>query len=970
MKYPSIDIIKQVCDPLVSKLGNDYRQRYNDEIRDLKKWVLFVQTDKAKEILERRGNQPSENNKSGSVILWLLGISGLDPVKNGITPDFKKFGKADPPDIDMDLMPDVRNEVKAFLVEKFGQERVCSVGTVGTYKTKNVILDVARALGLDVKEAMEVTKNLDAEIGGEEDGDEDTKLDKAGFEEICKAQPELANYFEKYPEVKEHAEILRNQAKNFGTHAGGVIISNLNLTEKIPVYKDKEGRVVSSWSESGEKQELSSQGYIKFDILSLNNLPIIDKCIKLVKENRGIELHRKDIPVDDHESIKMGTRGELLGIFQFENPYTKKIADKVGCDCLGDIAAITSLIRPGPKDVGLDVEYAERKNGKKYEKNQILENVLGDTYGILAYQEGLMKLAVEMAGMSPLEGNRLRKGASKKKKDIMDEMKPKFINGSIEKCVKKGLMTEAQVNEIWNQIESTASYSFNKCLSPDTKVKKENGSVVKMSSLKIGDMILGFDKTSGEKYVKVTDIIKTGRKSCVKLSLEGKDGLHKIVCTLNHKFMCHTDYGYNVCSLDAIFRNGYRICMENGESLEVISLLGMGEMETMDITVDSPEHLFFANGYVTSNSHAICYSAITTTELWLRYHYFYEYMTALLQNSDPKKEKFGTTIFDKYVKFAIDKGMIVHKPSINESRVEFRLEGNDLWYALGHVKNVSNSAGAIVKNQPYASLEDFYDRCTVEIGTEGKTRRPNTRVVESLIYAGAFDCFGDREVVFKHFYELTDRVEKWKLPKAHPYLKSGIEHMESIQDGMEISSSNLSKNLCKIRKAKSVVIGQEIESVRVLNFDSKPKYIDLPALDQKTLDDMEKEMLSVRFSDNIYARYRQQTREVKGLCSYTTAKLETEKTRIKVLGEIMGIKEINFKSGNQGLRVYISDGNKEMNFLVFSSAVMLFKDRFIEGDIAVLPLRNFGQDSEDKTFRFYDDREGGFVLKRKEDAKD
>jgi len=827
MKYPNIETIKQICDPLVSGLGNDYQQRYNDELKDLKKWVLFVQTDKAKEILEMRNNPPSETNKSGSLILWLLGISSVDPIKNGIPTAMKKFGKADPPDIDMDLMPDVRNEVKAFLVEKFGQSRVCSVGTVGTYKTKNVILDVARALGLDVKEAMEVTKNLDAEIGGEEDGDEDTKLDKAGFDEICKAQSELANYFEKYPEVREHAEILRNQAKNFGTHAGGVIISNLDLTEKIPVYRDKEGRVVSSWSESGEKQELSSQGYIKFDVLGLSNLPIINDTIRLIKENRGIDIHRKDIPIDDHESIKMGTRGELLGIFQFENPYTKKIADKVGCDSLGDIAAITSLIRPGPKDVGLDVEYAERKSGKEYDKNVILDKVMGNTYGVLTYQEQLQLLAIHMAGMTPLEANRLRKGASKKKKDIMDELKPKFIQGSIEKCVKTGIMTEEQVNKIWDMIESTASYSFNK-------------------------------------------------------------------------------------------------------------------------------------------SHAYAYSAITTTEIWLRYHYFYEYMTALLQNSDPKKEKFGTTIFDKYVKFAIDKGMVVHKPSINESRVEFRLEGNDLWYALGHVKNVSNSARAIVKHQPYASLEDFYNRCTVEVGTEGKTRRPNTRVVESLIYAGAFDCFGDRETVFKNFYELTDRVEKWKLPKAHPCLKAGIGHVEILPEGVEISASNLSKNLCKIRKTKSVVVDQEIESRRVLNYDSTLKYIDLPALDQKTLDEMEKEMLSVRLSDNIYSKYRKQTREVKGLCSYTTAKLETEKTRIKVLGEIMGIKEVNFKSGSQGLRVYISDGNKEMNFLVFSSAVMLFKDHFQEGDIAVIPLRNFGQDSEDKTFRFYDDRETGFVLKRED----
>jgi DNA polymerase III alpha subunit len=154
-----------------------------------------------------------------------------------------------------------------------------------------------------------------------------------------------------------------------------------------------------------------------------------------------------------------------------------------------------------------------------------------------------------------------------------------------------------------------------------------------------------------------------------------------------------------------------------------------------------------------------------------------------------------------------------------------------------------------------------------------------------------------------------------------------------------------------------------------LTYDNSVKYIDLPALDKKSLEAMEQEMLSVKLSDCLYSKFRKQTREIKGLCSYTTAKLETEKTRIKVLGEITGIKEVNFKSGSQGLRVYLTDGNKEMNFLVFATAVNIFKDHFQEGDVAVIPLRNFGSDSEDKTFRFYDDREVGFVLQREEDAK-
>lgn len=282
MKYPELKSIQDLCESKLVTLPPEYKKRYLAEIKDLKKWSLFLQTNKAQEILSLK-DKMLPTNKSGSVILFLLGASCVDPIKESLAVQQKKFGKADPPDIDIDLHPETRDPVKAFLVEKFGKERVCSVGTVGTYKTKNVILDVARALGLDVKEANEVTKGLDIEVG---EGDDEKKLDKASFEEICQSQPELAAYFEAHPDVLHHAEILRNQAKNTGTHAGGVIVSNLNLLENIPVFKDKEDRIVSCWAESGEAQDLSSLGLVKYDVLGL--------CLE---ENTLIKTDIGDIPV-------------------------------------------------------------------------------------------------------------------------------------------------------------------------------------------------------------------------------------------------------------------------------------------------------------------------------------------------------------------------------------------------------------------------------------------------------------------------------------------------------------------------------------------------------------------------------------------------------------------------------------------------------------------------------------------------
>ena len=288
--FEQVGLLVEICRREIDSLGlgEEYIRKLEEESDDLKRYSLFLQTDKASEILSKAGAKiPS--NKSGSVILFLCGASSVDPLRGGISPSIKKYGKADPPDIDIDLHPEVRDPIKAFLTERFGSEHVCSVGTVGTYKTKNVILDVARALGVDLSETMSVTKNLDASIG---EGDDETKLDKAGFDEICLLQPALAEYFDKYPDVRVHAEVLRNQAKNYGTHAGGVIISNNNLVDNIPVFLDKSGRVVSAWAESGDKSELSSVGYIKFDILGL--------CLD---ENTLIETEMGPVKIKDIEGL-------------------------------------------------------------------------------------------------------------------------------------------------------------------------------------------------------------------------------------------------------------------------------------------------------------------------------------------------------------------------------------------------------------------------------------------------------------------------------------------------------------------------------------------------------------------------------------------------------------------------------------------------------------------------------------------
>jgi len=333
---------------------------------------------------------------AGSLVSYCLRLTDVDPLEWGLL--FERFldesRTKDPPDIDSDFDPNVRDWVKQHIVEVFGADNVCSIGTYQTYRTRAVILDVTRALGLELAEAAEVTKSIDPLKSFEDDEGEDTKVDKLDFNELCFHYPELKTYFEKYPEVRHHAEVLRNQVKNMGTHAGGVIISDGSLKDKIPVLYDKASnagrKVISAWAESGSSSELSSVGLVKYDILGLTNLPVISDCIGLiVKHHPGDaeKVRRVNIPINDRESILFGSKKDLVGIFQLESPATRDVILAVGMESLNDVAAVTSLIRPGPKDLGMDMEYARRKHSGTYEMPEFLRELWKETYGILTYQE-------------------------------------------------------------------------------------------------------------------------------------------------------------------------------------------------------------------------------------------------------------------------------------------------------------------------------------------------------------------------------------------------------------------------------------------------------------------------------------------------------------------------------------------------------------------------------------------------------
>ena len=401
----------------------------------------------------------------GSLVSYSLRITDIDPLKFGLL--FERFmdegRKDDCPDIDLDFRPDIRPWVKEHIVEVFGEKQTCSIGTYQTYKTKAVLLDVARSMGLDVSELQQITRVMDGLATFEvEDSEEEQKIDQMDFDEIIKHYPLLAEYLKKYPDVRRHSEVLRFQVKNTGKHAGGMIISNLNVQDEIPVFRDKTAdQIVSAWSEGQATHELSAVGLIKFDILGLNNLTIIQDCCNYIESNQGVRLKKSDVRINDKESIKNSSRDDMVGIFQFEHPSTKPIADAVGMDSVDDIAAVSSLLRPGPRDMKMDVEYAMRKSGKApFEIMPCLQPVIGHTYGILVYQEQTMRIAQALCGFSAVDSNKLRKVLIKEKnQEVLEKMRLKFIEGA-QPRVDKGELTKEAVEKWWDYCKSFSGYGF------------------------------------------------------------------------------------------------------------------------------------------------------------------------------------------------------------------------------------------------------------------------------------------------------------------------------------------------------------------------------------------------------------------------------------------------------------------------------------------------------------------------------
>jgi len=389
---------------------------------------------------------PGRGSAAGSMIAYALGITEIDPIKHSLM--FERFLNPDRvsmPDVDIDFCIDKRYKVIDYVTEKYGADKVCQIITFGTYAAKAAVKAVARVLNLDFTTSNNLTKMM---VTGPKTYIDDSLKDGMPLKEIYDSDPKIK-------EVIDIAKSIEGLTCNTGTHAAGVIIAKDPLIDTVPLQKSKEGNIVVTYPMAN----IDDVGLLKMDFLGLRNLTIIQNAVDMIKERKGIELDMNHLPLDDKEIYEMLAKGDTNGIFQIESTGMKQMVTSMHASVFEDISAVLALYRPGPIEAKYPELFVNRKLGKEpieYE-HPLLEPILQDTYGTMVYQEQIMKIVQVLAGFTMGEADSLRKAMGKKKVEIMEQNRPKFVDGAA-----KNGVDPAKANELYDNMTKFAQYCFNR----------------------------------------------------------------------------------------------------------------------------------------------------------------------------------------------------------------------------------------------------------------------------------------------------------------------------------------------------------------------------------------------------------------------------------------------------------------------------------------------------------------------------
>ena len=390
---------------------------------------------------------PGRGSAAGSIVAYALEITNVEPLKYGLL--FERFlnpARISMPDIDIDFDGDRRDEVIQYVREKYGEDRVAQIITFGAMKARAVVRDVARAMDIQAKDADVIAKMIPPRYD-------------ITIEEALHTSKELAAHVKKSQSIKKLFEISRGLEKlvrHPSTHAAGVVIAPAPLSTIVPLYRDPKSGIISTQFQA---KYLEHVGLVKMDFLGLKNLTVIKRCLDEIG-NDGMSVPDMDnLDLLDKEVYSLLSSGKSLGVFQLESSGMQSLLKRLTPNRFDDIVAILALYRPGPLDSGMVDEFIERKHGRKpiVYTDPNLEDVLKETYGIIVYQEQVMEIAQVISGFTMAEADNLRKAMGKKKPEILEEAKEKFIDDAVKRKVKQDA-----AEQIFELIKTFGRYGFNK----------------------------------------------------------------------------------------------------------------------------------------------------------------------------------------------------------------------------------------------------------------------------------------------------------------------------------------------------------------------------------------------------------------------------------------------------------------------------------------------------------------------------
>lgn len=455
------------------------------------------------------------SNPHNSILLYVTGLT--DDF------DFHKsrsdmIGGA-PPDIDIDHDALDREEAIQWCVDYWGRDKVANIITHGTFKPKSLARSFYRITESDQDDLTELLKRIPPPKYGKE----------ATLEEILEDNPEITEE-QRYSAFLEFADRIENMIANFGIHAAGIIISDKNISDTVPLWKNAKADRITQY----DKDECEELGLIKFDFLGIDTLSIIKECKKLIKENHDVDIEPYAISDGDEETYKTLAEGKLTGVFQMETSGTaKRLIVDIKPKSIEDLSAISAINRPGPLQAGLDKQYIVNKfnNAAPDELPDKVAEILKASYWTLIYQEQILALFTELAGFDSKTADDIRRAMGKKKLSVLEVYEPKFIQG----CQTVGGLTAKYSQSLWQDILGFADY----CLGGETLLFVPNANIFdniqNIVENEYSNFIMSHDSNTNKNILqKVSQWHSKGKKDIYRYTME--DGSY-VDCTPNHNFL-------------------------------------------------------------------------------------------------------------------------------------------------------------------------------------------------------------------------------------------------------------------------------------------------------------------------------------------------------------------------------------------------------------------------------------------------